>query len=102
MGTIEQAAKKSAKETIDKLFDKNGMATSFFIAGYKSCAEFTQRFILVEDELPLMNQELIVKYKNEQTGRSEFGTMSFIDSETSIKELCKYLKIEAWRPIFFK
>ena len=65
-------------------------------------AEFTQRFIPIEEELPPMKQQLIVKHKNEQTGHIEFGIMSFIDSEITIKELCDYLKIEAWRPIFFQ
>lgn len=50
MKTINEASIESAKEIVNKLFDKNGSNTSKHIRGFKSGVKFAQRWIPIEEE----------------------------------------------------
>lgn len=53
MKTIEEAAKESATQSINKVFDKNGSVTRRHIMAFKKGVEFAQQWIPVEEEMPI-------------------------------------------------
>lgn len=103
MKTIKDAAKESALKTTT-------VGYASFFNGFESGAEFAQRFISIEDELPELKQIVIAKCEF-STGEISHNIITRIPTKQSTKgwqwsgeRMNSYftLKVISWRPLELK
>jgi hypothetical protein len=96
MKTIEQAAKNSAFETFPTMMTKE--FRPIYEQGFKAGIEFAQRWIPTEEELPPLDQKIIVKFINFRN-EVDYWTGTLHTEERMRHFLDQHLKFTHWRLI---